>query len=182
MLTARPSRAAGTMRSGCTPGSRGCVSKWKPSFPTVRPTCRTDQGAVRSRPLVGAPDYARSGRHNAARSYPRSLQADREDAGRTGVSETSLDEEIPIPEDGLYLWFYFQELSGGRINSGFGPRHFRGPTWKHGPGSPPRYSLLTKSSLCAAWTRPFCPPMPLKQKSATRTPRASHERHDDGRN
>ena len=38
-----------------------------------------------------------------------------------GVSETSLDEEIPIPEDGLYLWFYFQELSGGRINSGFGP-------------------------------------------------------------
>ena len=22
-----------------------------------------------------------------------------------GVSETSLDEEIPIPEDGLYLWF-----------------------------------------------------------------------------
>ena len=38
-----------------------------------------------------------------------------------GVSETSLDEEIPIPEDGLYLGFYFQELSGGRINSGFGP-------------------------------------------------------------
>ena len=38
-----------------------------------------------------------------------------------GVSETSLDEEIPIPEDGLYLWFYFQELSGGRGNNGFGP-------------------------------------------------------------
>ena len=35
-----------------------------------------------------------------------------------GYPEISLeDEEIPIPEDGLYLWFFFHELCGGRGNT-----------------------------------------------------------------
>lgn len=58
-----------------------------------------------------------------------------------GYPEISLeDEEIPIPEDGLYLWFFFQELCGGRGNNGFGPRRCHGRTWKHGHGSRPPLS------------------------------------------
>nr|WP_294511715.1 hypothetical protein [uncultured Bilophila sp.] len=39
-----------------------------------------------------------------------------------GYPEFALDDEDPlIPDEGLYLWNFFQELSSGRINSGFGP-------------------------------------------------------------
>lgn len=31
------------------------------------------------------------------------------------------DDAPEIPEDGLYLWNWFQELSAGRGNNGFGP-------------------------------------------------------------
>ncbi len=39
-----------------------------------------------------------------------------------GYPELAFDDEAPlIPDEGLYLWNFFQELSSGRINSGFGP-------------------------------------------------------------
>ena len=62
-----------------------------------------------------------------------------------GCPEISLeDEEIPIPDEGLYLWFFFQELCGGRGNNGFGPMPLSCRTLKHGHGSRPPPSLHMK--------------------------------------
>ncbi len=92
-----------------------------------------------------------------------------------GYPEISLeDEEMPIPEDGLYLWFFFQELSGGRGNNGFGPTAL---SWSDMEA----WARLTKSSLCAAWMRPFWPPTPKKRKDTTKTRASNDRRHNDGR-
>ena len=73
-----------------------------------------------------------------------------------GYPEISLeDEEIPIPEDGLYLWFFFQELCGGRGNNGFGPTALSWSdmeAWARltsAPLSP--YEVLTLRSMDAAF-------------------------------
>ena len=73
-----------------------------------------------------------------------------------GYPEISLeDEDIPIPEDGLYLWFFFQELCGGRGNNGFGPTALSWSdmeAWARltsAPLSP--YEVLTLRSMDAAF-------------------------------
>ena len=73
-----------------------------------------------------------------------------------GYPESSLeDEEMPIPEDGLYLWFFFQELCGGRGNNGFGPTALSWSdmeAWARltsAPLSP--YEVLTLRSMDAAF-------------------------------
>lgn len=38
-----------------------------------------------------------------------------------GLVEDEADDTPEIPEDGLHLWGWFQELSSGRGNNGFGP-------------------------------------------------------------
>ena len=63
--------------------------------------------------------------------------------------------EMPIPEDGLYLWFFFQELCGGRGNNGFGPTALSWSdmeAWARltsAPLSP--YEVLTLRSMDAAF-------------------------------
>ena len=38
-----------------------------------------------------------------------------------GLVEDEADDTPEIPEDGVYLWSWFQELSSGRGNNGFSP-------------------------------------------------------------
>ena len=86
-----------------------------------------------------------------------------------GFPDVSPDmEETPIPEDGAYLWFYFQELSGGRINAGFGPTALAWSdveAWARLTSTPlSPYEVLTLRSMDAAFLSAHAAEMEKRNK------------------
>lgn len=73
-----------------------------------------------------------------------------------GYPEISLEEEeMPLPEEGLYLWSLFQEASAGRVNGGFGPAALSWSdleAWAQLTSTPlSPYEVLTLRSMDAAF-------------------------------
>lgn len=86
-----------------------------------------------------------------------------------GLGDSADEEnESPVPEEGAHLWAWFQELCGGRVNSGFGPTALSWSdveAWARLTSTPlTPYETLTLRSMDAAFLAAYAAEMEKRAK------------------